>query len=149
VRCWGDLIDRVAPHALPLPAAPTNVGVARRYFTSVTAAAGIPEEVRRAGALADSELVTNAVLHGGEPITLRVTPLSRAVRVAVSDGSSSMPTPRPSDRPRPLGRDRRSGDHGRGLAIVETVADRWGCSPAVQSSGTTVWCDLSVDRSAS
>ena len=145
----GDLMDRVAPHELPLPADPTSVGVARRYFGSVTAAAGVPEDVRRAGALAVSELVTNALLHGGEPITLRVTPLSRTVRVAVSDGSSRPPTPNPRDRSRPIGGNRRSDDHGRGLAIVESIADRWGCSPAVQSSGKTVWCDLSVDRSAS
>ena len=137
-------MDRVAPFELPLPATPASVGLARRYFASVTADAGVPEEIRVAGALAVSELVTNAVLHGGEPITLRVTAMPRTVRVAVSDGSNRPPTPR--SRTRPLRRDRRSGDHGRGLTIVETVTDRWGCAPGLQAPGKTVWCDLSVGR---
>jgi anti-sigma regulatory factor (Ser/Thr protein kinase) len=142
-------MDRVMPLELPLSADPASVGLARRYFTSVTAAAGVPDGVRQAGALAVSELVTNAVLHGREPITLRVTPMPRTVRVAVTDGSDHPPEPRARTRRNPLRVDRRSGDHGRGLTIVESVADRWGCSPAVQSSGKTVWCDLAVVRTDS
>jgi len=142
----GDLMDRVAPYELPLPADPASVGVARRYFSSIVAAVGLPDDVGQAGALAVSELVTNAVLHGREPITLRVTTMPRTIRVAVSDGSDRPPEPRRRTRARPIGTDRGSGDHGRGLNIVETLADRWGCAPSVQSPGKTVWCDLTVSR---
>ena len=139
-----DVMDRVAPFELPLPAEPASVGLARRYFGSVAADAGLPEDVRCAGAFAVSELVTNAVQHGRAPITLRVTAMPRTLRVAVTDGSNRPPKLRSRARTRPLASDRRSGNHGRGLAIVETVADRWGCAPSVQSPGKTVWCDLSV-----
>lgn len=138
-------MDRIAPHEIPLPAEPASVGAARRYFAAVAADAQLPADVRDAGELAVSELVTNAVLHGGDPITLRVTTLPRTVRVAVSDGNSRPPElRRRSWRRRPTS-DRRSEDHGRGLAIVARVADQWGCAPAVHARGKTVWCNLAVD----
>jgi len=138
-----DLMDRIAPHEIPLPAEPASVAAARRYFSNIAADAQLPADVRDAGVLAVSELVTNAVLHGGDPITLRVTTLPRTVRVAVSDGSSWPPEPRRRSwwqRPSTG----RSEHHGRGLAIVERVTDQWGCAPAVQSPGKTVWCNLTV-----
>ena len=137
-------MDRIAPHEIPLAAEPASVAAARRYFTTIAADAHLPAEVRDAGVLAVSELVTNAVLHGGEPITLRVTTLPRTVRVAVSDGSNRPPRLRHAPA-RPPTTGRRSDQHGRGLAIVEGVAEQWGCAPAVQSPGKTVWCNLTVD----
>lgn len=139
-------MDRVAPHEIALPADSTSVAVARRYFMSIAADAELPTEVRDAGVLAVSELVTNAVVHGRDPISLRVTPLARNVRVAVTDGSNRPPKPRPRSRERPIASDRGSGDHGRGLAIVESLCDQWGCAPAVQTPGKTVWCNLVVGR---
>jgi anti-sigma regulatory factor (Ser/Thr protein kinase) len=132
-------MDRVAHHQLPLGADVASVAVARRYFTTVAKAAGVPSEVRDAGALAVSELVTNAVLHGCEPIMLQVTTLPRTVRVAVTDGSSHQPLPRPLGRP---GRSER----GRGLAIVADIAERWGCESQLQAPGKTVWCSFVVRR---
>jgi anti-sigma regulatory factor (Ser/Thr protein kinase) len=141
-----DLMDRVVPFELPLAADPASVAVARHHLASILARIGAPDHVRDAGILAVSELVTNAVQHGREPISIRVTPMTRTVRVAVSDGSSRPPKPRSRARSRPLASDRRSGNHGRGLTIVAMVANQWGCSPAVQSAGKTVWCDLALDR---
>jgi anti-sigma regulatory factor (Ser/Thr protein kinase) len=138
-------MDRIAPHEILLAAEPASVAVARRYFTSVAADAGLPDAVRDAGVLAVSELVTNAVVHGCDPITLRVTPLARTLRVAVTDGSNREPLPRPRSR-QPIGTERGSGDHGRGLAIVDSVCAQWGCAPAVQAPGKTVWCNLTVGR---
>ena len=137
-------MDRIAPHEIPLPADPASVGEARRYFTAVADAADLPAEVRDAGILAVSELVTNAVVHGRDPITLRVTTLPRCVRVAVTDGSNRPPRLQPRSRGRPASTDRWSGNHGRGLTIVERVAEQWGYAPAVQAPGKTVWCNLSV-----
>jgi len=140
-----DLMERIAPYELPLPAEPASVATARRYFVAIADDAGLPADVREAGALAVSELVTNAVLHGHDPITLRVTTLPRTVRVAVTDGSNRPPRPRPRSRTWSSGHDQRSRDHGRGLSIIESLTDQWGCAPAVQMPGKTVWCSLRVD----
>ena len=137
-------MDRIAPYELPLPAQADSVAVARRYFTAIALDEGLPAKVRDVGALVVSELVTNAVTHGRDPITLRVTPLPRTVRVAVSDGSDALPAARRRPKERPIASDARSANHGRGLAIVERIADQWGCEPAVQQSGKTVWCNLAI-----
>lgn len=128
-------MDRVVPEVVSLRATPESVAIARRHFAAATARREVPTRVRDAGALAVSELVTNAIVHGQEPITLRVTTLDRMVHVAVSDGD-----PRP---PRPGRRDAHlRAEHGRGLAIVASLSEQWGCEPAVQRPGKTVWCNL-------
>jgi anti-sigma regulatory factor (Ser/Thr protein kinase) len=85
------------------------------------------------GALVITELVTNAVQHSGRN-SLRVSvtrPEPRRVRVAVSDKSPSVPSPRaPSD----------DEEAGRGLLIVGVVADRWGTD--VRRWGKVVWAEL-------
>jgi anti-sigma regulatory factor (Ser/Thr protein kinase) len=134
-------MDRVAPHELPLPARADSVSVARRYFAGIAHDRSLPRPIREAGSLVVSELVTNAVLHGRDPITLRVTALPSTLRVAVSDGSDRLPATR-GHRSRPTG----AAEHGRGLAIVARVADQWGCEPSVQTPGKTVWCVLSIGR---
>jgi len=123
-------------HELSLLADATSVARARRYFSRVVTASGVPSSVRAAGTLAVSELVTNAVVHGKEPITLRITTLPRVVRVAVSDGSDHPPEPR--------SRRRGGAEHGRGLRIVADLAEQWGCEPRVQAPGKTVWCNLAM-----
>ena len=138
-------MERIAPHELPLAAEPASVAAARRYLVAIADDVGLPGDVRDAGVLAVSELVTNAVLHGRDPITLRVTTLPRTVRVAVTDGSNRPPRPRPRTRTWSSGSDQRSRDHGRGLAIIESLTEQWGCAPAVQAPGKTVWCSLRVD----
>jgi hypothetical protein len=72
--------------------------------------------------------------------------MPRTLRVAVTDGSTRPPVRRRRVPGRPLSVDPGSADHGRGLAIVEGLAQQWGCEPAVQVPGKTVWCDLVVDR---
>lgn len=80
-----------------------------------------------------SELVTNAVLHGGEPIELVLDLRSDAVHVEVRDRGLAMPSARHPD------------DHetsGRGLQIVDRMATRWGVEPSFP--GKSVWFDLSL-----
>jgi hypothetical protein len=59
----------------------------------------------------------------------------RTVRIEVADASASPPRPRRAD-----------GDdtNGRGLELVEVLADRWGWQP--EGRGKRVWCE--VDRTA-
>jgi anti-sigma regulatory factor (Ser/Thr protein kinase) len=79
-----------------------------------------------------SELVTNAVRHGGgrEPVELHAHWNSQ-VRIEVVDhGQGFTPTPRAGARDEP---------GGYGLLLVGSLADRWG---VVTDHQTTVWFEL-------
>ncbi|MBV2356291.1 SpoIIE family protein phosphatase [Streptomyces sp. J2-1] len=86
--------------------------------------------------LAADELVTNALLHteGAAVVTLRVLDgEGRRLRVEVEDSSSALPRRRePSD-------DRVSG---RGLILVDRLADEWGVE--ARGGGKAVWCEFRV-----
>ena len=83
-----------------------------------------------------SELVTNAVVHTGCTAVLRLflpgaAADSAPVRLEVADASTRAPMPRCAD-----------GDAtgGRGLALVDGLADRWGWS--AEGAGKSIWCEL-------
>ena len=120
---------------LPLPATPRSAGAARRFVRGRLALAG-HEAWSDAASLAASELVTNAVTHTGTPprLVLSHEPATGAVRVCVSDGSTRHPAVRDAD-PDALG--------GRGLAIVEAVAESWGV--ADRGDGKVVWARLRTE----
>ena len=87
-----------------------------------------------------TELVTNAVRHGGarngEPVTVTVEHWPGLLRVAVSD-------PGPGFRWRPPEPRRPPEEGGYGLVLVDRMARRWGVEPGADS--TTVWFELSAD----
>ncbi|MDQ0749271.1 anti-sigma regulatory factor (Ser/Thr protein kinase) [Streptomyces africanus] len=117
---------------------PAEVGRARRWARSRLAGSGIQadEPLAETLILLVSELVTNAVVHTGRPAVLRLS-LPHAVteevtvRLEVADRSGRAPVPRCAD-------DDATG--GRGLALVDGLADRWGWS--VESTGKRIWCEL-------
>jgi anti-sigma regulatory factor (Ser/Thr protein kinase) len=83
--------------------------------------------------LLTSELVTNALLHAGTAIELRLRGDGTSVRIEVADGSSLSPTPR------------HYGDEaqtGRGLLLVEELATDWGVDRG--DEGKVVWCEVAV-----
>lgn len=85
-----------------------------------------------------SELVTNAVVHTGCPAVLRMLFGSGAaeagtVRVEVADSSACPPRPRHATS---------EATNGRGLELVDGLADRWGWQP--EGAGKRIWCE--VDR---
>ncbi|OLZ71572.1 hypothetical protein AV521_11650 [Streptomyces sp. IMTB 2501] len=149
---------------------PTEVGRARRWALSRLAGLGIAadEPLAETLILLVSELVTNAVVHTGRTAVLRLSlpgaeaevsaeaeaeaferaealeraeraeaveeadpPVAATVRVEVADCSSRAPVPRCA-----------GGDAtgGRGLALVDCLADRWGWSP--EGAGKSIWCEL-------
>ncbi|MFE3636878.1 ATP-binding protein [Streptomyces sp. NPDC059168] len=144
---------------------PTEVGRARRWARSRLSGLGIgaDEPLAETLVLLVSELVTNAVVHTGRPAVLRLSlpgkapgagagpapaaagpgsgpadatgaaaPVASAtVRLEVADTSSRAPVPRCA-----------GGDAtgGRGLALVDCLADRWGWHP--EGSGKSIWCEL-------
>ncbi|MEU6666454.1 ATP-binding protein [Streptomyces sp. NPDC046727] len=120
---------------------PAEVGRARRWARARLAGSGITadEPLAETLILLVSELVTNAVVHTRRPAVLRLClpgPAaedgpSATVRVEVADTSSRAPVPRCAGR---------DATGGRGLALVDCLADRWGWSP--EGAGKSIWCEL-------
>jgi anti-sigma regulatory factor (Ser/Thr protein kinase) len=80
-----------------------------------------------------SELVANAILHADGQIRLTVRNAGRRVMVLVDDETSALPSP----RARVDGWEER----GRGLFLVDALADSWGTEHT--AIGKTVWFTLS------
>ena len=89
--------------------------------------------MRDAALLLTSELVSNAVLHGGGPVRLSVDDGAARVRIEVADAGQPLPGGRGSQRP-----DEDEG--GRGLQLVEALASSWGSR--AEPGGKVVWFEL-------
>jgi PAS domain S-box-containing protein len=113
-----------------LPALPSSAGEARRLLRDA-----MPEEASEesadAAALALSEIVTNALVHAGTPMRLRVILAPSAVRVELTDGSARLPFPREYSR---------AAGTGRGLHMVTEVVDQWGAHH--DQDGKVVWFEI-------
>ncbi|MBW5482450.1 ATP-binding protein [Streptomyces bambusae] len=117
---------------------PAEVGRARRWARSRLAGSGIGDDEPLAETLVllISELVTNAVVHTGCPAVLRMLFGEPGVRVEVADASAREPARRHAD----------GGDtSGRGLELVDGLADRWGWQR--EGAGKRIWCE--IDRPGS
>jgi anti-sigma regulatory factor (Ser/Thr protein kinase) len=113
--------------------------LARAFAADALESWAAPVEEIDAVQLVVSELVTNAVLHAPESssITLELFRTREAVRVLVSDASPQEPVRR--DGPAPW-----SVQSGRGVALVDSIADRWGTEPR-SPRGKTVWCEFRAE----
>lgn len=128
-------MDPLDVHAsVELPATSRAAAAARRFIREVCAAADVDAEVCETAALLTSELVTNAVLHGGSRAVLDVRKPPPALRVTVRDDDPRLPAA--GDAP-PL-----SAESGRGLLLVSRLADRWGVTSL--DGGKAVWFELRV-----
>ena len=111
----------------PLPA---SAAAARRFVTDTLAAWGHDDAVDIAILLV-SELVTNSILHARSDVDLIVTEDDGRLRVEVRDASPEAPTVRSYDT---------TSITGRGLAMVQSFAARWGVQPL--PAGKAVWFEL-------
>jgi anti-sigma regulatory factor (Ser/Thr protein kinase) len=125
-------------YELSFPCDPRGPRVARATLRAVLAAHGLAELSYRAELLA-SELTTNSVRHTRGPASLRLHWLFPVLRVSVRDMSPDFP-----QLPRP----RTDADCGRGLVILDLVADRWGgCAMGegpYSHGGKTIWFELAL-----
>ncbi len=130
------------PHSYTLYCPPlrTSPRVARDFVASVLRTLNLTAAVD-AAALCTSELVTNTYLHaGGAGSLLWLAIELPSVRVTVYDDSPAEPTARPVPE---------YGEHGRGLQLVGSLADKWGvCQGAPLGLGGTrgkgVWFVLAA-----
>jgi anti-sigma regulatory factor (Ser/Thr protein kinase) len=113
-------------------ARPTTPARARSVVAAVLERAG-HGEVAATALLLTSELVTNAVVHAGSPVNMRVRCDDHALRVEVRDGSSEAPR-----RVDGVG----GSVGGRGMHLVDALATDWGCRSL--AGGKIVWFDLAL-----
>lgn len=105
---------------------------------------GIPPSVPAARAVASvtAELAANAVTHGrlpGRDFELRLLLLPAVVRIEVSDARPELPPPVKASAPVPAP----DACSGRGLLLVEALADRWGWLRR-DALVKTVWAEVAV-----
>jgi anti-sigma regulatory factor (Ser/Thr protein kinase) len=113
------------------PNTATSITSARRY--TLDALGDIGRDASDAIAVMVSELVTNCVRHAATEFVVSIERDRDRVRIAVTDRGSGIPELR-SPTPRDTS--------GRGLRIVQALADDWGVEEAGAAHGKTVWFTL-------
>ncbi|WP_257032406.1 MULTISPECIES: ATP-binding protein [unclassified Streptomyces] len=131
----GRLCDQSEPNEVRLPSRPESGPVARRLVLSVLESWDLHQYLE-AGELLTSELVANAVRHAaGRTIGLQVSRKPGWLRVEVRDSSRSLPC-------MILAEAKPVNEQGRGLKVVDDLADRWGADLLPRGKG--VWFELKV-----
>jgi len=95
-----------------------------------------PEETEVAELLL-SELVTNALIHTRNGAVVTVTSAPARLRVEVRDFVTGQ-------EPAPYVPNADDGTHGRGLLLVQSLADSWGVT--MQALGKIVWFELEAGK---
>jgi anti-sigma regulatory factor (Ser/Thr protein kinase) len=113
------------------PADAASAPAARRFVLG--AVGRLPPEVGESVALMVSELATNAILHGQTDFEIEVEQAEDSLFVAVTDGGRGSPE---------VQQPAVTEMHGRGLMIVQSLADDWGVTAASGGVGKTVWFRL-------
>ena len=133
------LVARVDPPAVDkslsrrLDPTESAVADARHVVTAYLEERGMPAGLVADAALATSELVTNAVLHGRPPVDLRLRIEGSDAVIEVRDQATYQPRKLRPDE---------DDEHGRGLQIVAALSARWGTRAT--EHGKAVWCVLSA-----
>ncbi|WP_225847489.1 SpoIIE family protein phosphatase [Streptomyces sp. HPF1205] len=89
--------------------------------------------------LITSELVTNALIHAGSDVDLRLRVHGDRVRLEVRDSDSDPPVPTAYSLTE---EGSARAEHGRGLFLVDALARTWNTSPS--GRGKTVWLEMDV-----
>ena len=122
--------------SLDVPAEASAPGIARGWLRTMLARWDVDEDLRHRAMLGVNELVTNALLHARSPAHVELDLDDRRLLVLVTDRGLGAPVAVQDNDP--------SAVRGRGLALVQALADAWGNERT--SRGTTVWFELSLQR---
>ena len=108
---------------------PGDVARARRAVADLVAgpAPHLADSVR----LTVSELLTNAIVHGRPPVAVVARVERQTLRVEVGDGSPERGSPQQTSG---------LASGGRGLAIVDAIAHRWGME--TRGAGKAIWIEF-------
>ncbi|MFF3894458.1 ATP-binding protein [Streptomyces sp. NPDC001812] len=133
--------------AAQFTSSPRGAQLARRFAVRCMEAWGHPpaSDVSCAVALVVGELAANAVRHGRVPgrdfgLRLALDEAAGLVRIEVADAAAAKrpPAALPSSCP--------DGESGRGLLLVDVLAERWGWEPR-DPVGKKVWAEVSTEAS--
>ncbi|WP_033323652.1 ATP-binding protein [Streptomyces yerevanensis] len=115
--------------------------IARRTIRTALLDYNYSLELADTAELLTSELVSNSVKHSDGPVAVRLRTRAGVVRIGVMDDHPELPAPLPCTP---------DEDFGRGLYLVEALADCWGRYPLPNRSRTpgwkVVWFELAADR---
>lgn len=124
-----DQIDNQIETTLPATAA--SAAVARQFVAAAIRRFGLDTEFVETAQLLVSELVTNTIVHTTSDVRVRVIVRADGLRIEVWDHDVRAPHVRTVE-PHATG--------GRGLGIVDRIADAWGSDPL--DGGKSVWFEL-------
>jgi CheY-like chemotaxis protein/anti-sigma regulatory factor (Ser/Thr protein kinase) len=109
----------------------TDVAIARRFLTERCRNWGCDDLIEDAE-LVVSELVTNALVHGGGRCELRAGLSDAALRLQVIDFGGGMPDPLAAGQ---------ADEHGRGLLLISALCEAWGVE-VLPGGGKVVWAEM-------
>lgn len=131
--------ETTPPTEWRFPRRARSVRLARARLREQAAVWGLPVETTETAVLLLSELLTNAVRHARVPpdrhVAARAVLTGDRLRVEVCDASDTHPRPRAASP---------EDESGRGLGLVEALADAWDVRPRPYGIGKTVWFELRV-----
>lgn len=122
-----------------LPGMTSSVPTARHFVESLLSAWGQPD-LGWTAAVCVSELASNCALHARTTFEVRVVLTETTVRLEVTDGSLRLPVQRDYGA---------EATTGRGLRMLDEIAQRWGVELRDVPTGKTVWVELAPPRPAS
>jgi anti-sigma regulatory factor (Ser/Thr protein kinase) len=116
------------------PAVPESTRAARRFV--LQAAGDVPPALQDAIAVMVAELAMNAVQHAGTEFEVIIDRGAAIMRVEVTDSGGGRPAVHPMPPPQSL--------RGRGLPLVDRLADVWGVIPSPHGPGKSIWFQVSL-----
>ena len=127
-------MDRVETHLPPLPTSPS---AARAFLRGALQTWNLDGFGDVTEVLTD-ELVANVVRHVHAPMTVRVRRQPNSIRVEVDDPSNDPPVQQHADV---------LAESGRGLLLIDSLADQWGVIQH-DGDGKTVWFEINGTTAA-
>lgn len=125
-------------YGFTVAAAVRAVPTARRQVAALAGNLGVSvsDETLETVELLASEVIANAVMYSAAPCEVAVTRTDERIRVEVTDTAPSLPSAveaGPND------------ECGRGLLLVDALADAWGVQPDLR--GKTTWFEIAPESS--